>query len=148
MAVVVDPASDRSIEHPGQVINPFIRLQMHPPSSYRLPHHFARLVAYRWCKVDEVFPIPILGAPRPKGIPQEVELDFGMISFSVIVLAVDNPGFLRMQFEFAFFEPFFKLLQQSFCFFFRPAVDDCIIRISCPRILGMLNCHPFVNYNE
>lgn len=67
-----------------------------------------------------------------------------MIPSAVIIFAIDNPGFLRMKFEFTLFEPFFEALQQLFSLFFRSAVDDCIIRISCPRILGLFPCHPLV----
>jgi hypothetical protein len=69
---------------------------MHPPTSYRLSHRLARLIANRWRKVDEVFSMPVLRPSWSKGVSQKVELNLGMLSCAIGIFAVDNPSFLWM----------------------------------------------------
>lgn len=71
---------------------------MHTPVMNSLSHGLFRFVANCLYEIDEMLSVFVLGSPWSKGIPQKVEISFWMIFPAVIVFAVDNPGFVRMQF--------------------------------------------------
>jgi hypothetical protein len=65
----------------------------------------ARLRAYGREKADKVIPCSILGSPGPKGKPQEVKTLLQVITHPIVILAVDDLGLLRMEFQMALGQP-------------------------------------------
>src|SRR5439155_20382489 len=62
-------------------------------------HGLHRLRADRWQERHEMLAVPVLGQPGPELIPQERERRGLMIAAPVGILAVHDPGFIRMQFQ-------------------------------------------------
>ena len=71
-----------------------------------------------------------------------------MLIISLIILAIHNFCFLRMQCQFILLHPAFQSCQQLFSFFFAIAMNDYIIRIPFKRILRMYFIHPFVKRSD
>ena len=84
------------------------------------------------------------GSSRPKGVPQEVELDLIVLPSSIRILAVDDSRLVWMQFQTTLLQAASKGLQQCFCFGFRPHVDQHVICIPFESNLRMIPPHPFV----
>jgi hypothetical protein len=57
--IIVDPSTDYRIEHPRQIFQSQIRLQMHPPASNALPHGLGGFVAHTWSEIYEKLTIPV-----------------------------------------------------------------------------------------
>jgi hypothetical protein len=89
---------------------------MQPPPTHSQPHRFGRFVAYRRSETDEQCTGAIHRAPRPKAVAQEIEALHRVAAASVIILAVDDFGLLRMKLQFASRKPGIKL---------------------CPKLLGL-----------
>lgn len=85
-----------------------------PPVPDRRPDLFGRLVTDRRQKAHEWSSASNTARSRPKGIPQEVELLFPVLTPAAIVFAVDDPGLLRVQFQFAVLQPLAHGLQHEF----------------------------------
>ena len=79
---------------------------MNPPISYRIAHLFCSLVADSGSEVDEKLTVAILGPSRTECIPQKIKLYFRIVAPAIIILAVDDPRFVWMQFEAAFIKTF------------------------------------------
>jgi hypothetical protein len=60
------------------------------PFPHLLTHFRHRVLAYCWTEVDEVFPPTILASSGSKSEPEKVKLLIGVMTFSVIVFAVNN----------------------------------------------------------
>ena len=117
---------------------------MHTPSPYSLPHGLFRLIANCWGKVDEELPMLALGPPRPEGIAQKVELGFRVIIFPVVIFAVDNAGFVRMEFQSTFRHSFFQAVMEFLRFLPATAVRYSIIGITREGLVFMVPDHPHV----
>src|SRR5215813_3123733 len=122
--VVVHPAAYRGVHQPSQV---FQRLVVprggQPPTADRRPDRLARLVTHPGQEADERLPPVVLGPPRPKRVAQEVELDVLVLAFPVAVLAVHDPGLLRMKLQAALRQTRSDRLQQLLSLSFAPGVD-------------------------
>jgi len=64
------------------------------PFPHFLTHFCHRVLAHCWTEIDEVFPKTILTSSGSKSEPEEVELLIFMVTFSVIVFAVNNLGLM------------------------------------------------------
>src|SRR6186713_2666559 len=65
-----------------------------------------------------------LGVPDQTGskaVPEELKLDIRISARTRPVLAVDNPGLDRMQFQMALRQPCLKFRPESVCFLLAPA---------------------------
>jgi hypothetical protein len=95
--VVGEPAADKGIEHPRQIVERLV----HPTPQLPLPNRAAdrlrRGVTHARAEVDAVLPPPILRPPWPTRVTQEVNVRFGVSPSSVVVLAVDARCLLGMQ---------------------------------------------------
>src|SRR5512132_4405980 len=96
-AVVVDPASDVAVEHPRQIVQRFVSAVVQRPASHRLSDRFPSLVAGRGTERDADPTLPSSRQPRPECIAEEVELAVGIVTASILILAVDDLRLLRMK---------------------------------------------------
>src|SRR5512147_1735976 len=96
--IVVRPPPDRGIHKPRDLLQRLIVPRGgQPPTTDRLPDRLGGLVTDRRQEAHEELPPSILGPPGPKGVAEEVELDVIMLAPPIIVLAVHDPGLLRVK---------------------------------------------------
>jgi len=79
-----------------------------------------------------------------EGKPQEVELDVGISPPAPCILAVDDPGLLRMEFQPAFGQPLLDALPDVSCLPLRLAMHHDIICITLKGLPWMVSPHTFV----
>src|ERR1041385_4817963 len=72
---------------------------MQIPASNLRPDRFHRLVGHCRTEVDEVLPLAIFRSPRPKRVPQKIELFVRICPSPIIILAIDDLRLLRMKFQ-------------------------------------------------
>ena len=96
-AVVVNPAPDYGVEHPGEVIERFVTSSWKCPRTKLAPYRLEGFVANRRTERDTDSTLLSSRQPRPKRIAEEVELLVGIISASVIILTIDDMRLLRMK---------------------------------------------------
>ena len=132
-AVVIDPTPDVAVEHPGQVVQRLVAALVKRPASDRLSDRLESFVACRGAEQDAEGAPPASRQPRPEGIAEEIQLLVGVLSASVIILAVDDFRLLGMQPQPAFGEPVLKRCAQGLCLISTAAVSDCIIGITFER---------------
>ena len=95
-AVIVDPATNMVVEHPRQIVERLVAAFVKYPVSDGLPDRLERFAADRRTERDAE-PIPSARQPRPKRVAEKVELLVWVVAASVIVLAIDDFRFVRMQ---------------------------------------------------
>lgn len=117
---------------------------MHTPSLNGLLHGLFRLVADCRGKVDEDLSILVLGPPRAEGVAQKVELGFRVITSPVVILAVDNAGLIRVDFQSTLCQPFLQVVVEFLCILQAAAVRYSIVGIASKRFTGMVPDHPRV----
>src|ERR1700736_1018426 len=84
---------------------------------------------------------------RPTGaesIAQKVEVLFWIIASSISILAINDLGLLRIEFQLAFRKPLLKLVQQLASLILTAAVDDRIVRITLEWTCRKLALHPHI----
>src|SRR5215831_3972089 len=99
----------------------------------RRPHGFQRRGADRGVESTEQFIVP--GTPdhsRSKTVSEKVESDVRIRSFAIPVLAVDDLGFCRMQFQAALCQARLKFGLEGLGLVLVPAVNQSIISIPTP----------------
>ena len=143
-AEVLNPTAQDWIPHARQVIDGLVAPQMEMPAPYLLAHLLCCLAAHRWSKIDEALAPPILRPSRTKRIPQKIELLVGIVSSSVIILAVDDFRLLRMYFQAALLEAARDALQDLLRPLLRSAMCHNIICVSLERHIWMRLAHPDV----
>ena len=80
--VVVDPATDMVVEHPGQVIQRLVAALMERPVSDGLPDRLECRAAH--CRTErDAEPIPSARQPRPKRIAEKIEHVVRVVAASV-----------------------------------------------------------------
>src|SRR2546425_6513929 len=117
---------------------------MQIPASNLRPDRFHRLVRDRRAEVDEVFSLAILRSPRPKRVPQKIELLVWICPSPVIILAIDDFRLLRMKLQ-----PTLPHSRGYSCpnlrgFLLRSAMHDSIIGETLKRQLCILLRHPSI----
>ena len=88
--IVGDPASNDRVEHPRQVIEPFVDTTSELPISNGLTDRFGGLIADTWTEVDEGLAPPVHRQSRPEGIAKKVELLDRVVPSSDVVLAIHD----------------------------------------------------------
>ena len=142
-SIVVHPSLQDGIELMGYVLEPSMRLSSKIKLPDLPPHGF------NGCRTDpgteareHFFALKIFHVRWPEAISEEVELRNRMLAFAPSILAVDDPGFVRMHFQLAFSEPGCKLCLYGYGFSFCSAVYQSVICIPTPREVWVLSCHP------
>jgi hypothetical protein len=79
-----------------------------------------------------------------EGVAEEVELDMLVLPRPVVVLAVDDPGLLRVKLQATFRKPTPDGLQHRPRFLLAPAMDDRIVSISLEPNARIVPMHPRV----
>ena len=82
-----------------EVVESFITTQVQPPAPDSLPHGFGSPGTDRWRDVDKVLPPAIPGPSRAKRIPQKIKALLSIRPLTVCILAINNLGLGRMQFQ-------------------------------------------------
>src|SRR3954467_13158939 len=140
--VIVDPTSNYGLKplHENLQIKvtamrqlPLTQYCMHRPSCFRAD-----------CRdeTDEHFPRAIHRSSGPKGVAQKIELHFWISVLPVGILAVHDPGLLRMQFQVAFRKPLPQHIQQLTSLLLTVAMDDRIVCIALEWTRRKLPLHP------
>ena len=142
-AVVVDPAADVTVEHPCKIIQRLVAALMERPVSDSLPDRLESFAASRRTERDAE-PLPPARQPRPKRIAEKIEPMVWVVSASIIVLAIDVFGLVRMQRQRALREPLLQRCPQRLGLFFTATMADRIIGVSLERNVRMVPRHPYV----
>ena len=142
-AVVVDPAADVTVEHPSKIIQRLVAALMERPVSDSLPDRLESFAAGRRTERNAE-PLPPARQPRPKRIAEKIEPVVWVVSASIIVLAIDDFGLIRMQRQRALREPLLQRCPQRPGLFFTATMADRIIGVSLERNVRMVPRHPYV----
>ena len=97
--VVVDPPLHDAVEHQRKVAEGLVTALGPVPGADLRSHGLHRVPADRRQERHGMLAVPVFGQPGPELIPQERERRDLMIAAPVSVLAVDDPGLARMQFQ-------------------------------------------------
>src|SRR5579864_7269564 len=100
------------------------------PATHRGPDSLGGLRAHRREEAHEELPEAIPGPPRLKRIPQKVEPHMFVVSGAVVILAVDDAGLLRMEFQTARLQPSPYRVQDLPSLRFTVAVNEAVVGIS------------------
>jgi hypothetical protein len=84
----------------------------------------------------------MLRSPGSKRVAQKIEALMGVGPSSILILAVDNLGLLRVELQSTRPEPLRQLLPQALRLRLRPTVTPRIIGITFARDVGMVPRHP------
>ena len=108
--VVVNPTPDYRVEHARHVIQRLVTTLLKLPAPNLAPNRFKRFVANRRAERDSDPDSTLRSScqPRPKRIAEEVELLVGVVSTSVIILALDDLRLFGMKLKPTFSESLFK----------------------------------------
>ena len=105
-ATIVPHPSTEDGTHPYRYI---LQLQitslMQGPAANSLSHSLGGLLADRRQKADEVFSITVDRRSWPECVAQKVESSSWTVTSAISILAVDDSGLLRMQYELTFRKP-------------------------------------------
>src|SRR5882757_1093993 len=144
MTVVVHPASDLGVVSLRQLVQADGGLSREVPLADRLSDPLHGRCTDRRQKARPYLTVAVLGTSRPKFIPQKRKARLGILFPAVTVLAIDDAGLLRMQFQFAVLQPLLNGRQQLLCLSLASAMRHRVIRVTGERIGGMLPLHPFI----
>ena len=86
----------------------------------------------------------VFSPPPPKTVPEEVKLDVRVAAPSVAVLAVNDLGLGRMDFEPTLRQSSLERAHYQARFLFAPAVHKAVVRIPAPREFRVCSRHPEV----
>jgi hypothetical protein len=111
-AVVVDPAPDVAVEHPGQVVQRLVAALVKRPASDRLSDRLESFVACRGAEQDAECTPPASRQPRPERVAEKVERLVWVASTPIFILAIDDFRLLRMKRQSAVSEPPLKRCAQ------------------------------------
>src|SRR6185436_8214863 len=97
--IVVEPSPKLRIDLPGKLLNGLPRTAMQLPSSYLIPDFLRRLLRDGWTETTKDLPFPTARFPRPKRVPQKIELLVRVSLLPIDILAIDHFRLLRMQLQ-------------------------------------------------
>jgi hypothetical protein len=141
-AVVLYPAPKDWVEQRGDVIQRTLCLTTNAQFPDGGPHGSHRRGTDSGIEPAEQLTFGIPYQTGSKTVSEEFELDVRILARTRPVLAVDNPGLGRMQFQMALRQPCSKLRLDSACFLLAPAMHQSIIRIPTPEKVRVSPPHP------
>ena len=131
--IVVEPSPKFGIDLPCKLLEGLPRTAMQLPSSNLVPDLLSRLLRHGWAEATKDLPLPTVRSPRPKRVPQKVELLVRVSPLTIGILAIDHLRLLRMQLQSTLLQPcrYFDTHQVRFplC----SAMDDDIVRVPLER---------------
>src|ERR1700730_17396031 len=113
--------------------------------SRRCAHSLQRGCTDGWREATEqLVTSGILHPSGPKAVSEEVKFDVRILFFATPVLAVNDLGFRRVQFQATDCEASLKIGLEGLRFLLGPAVNQPVIRIPTPRKVWVRPRHPEV----
>src|SRR5262252_10680192 len=97
--VILEPAPDNRVKHPGQVFDSFVTALRQIPATNGVPHGLRCLVGDRWTEVDEELSLTVFRSSRLKSVAKKIKLFVRVSPMAKIILAIDDFRFLRMEFQ-------------------------------------------------
>ena len=98
--VIVHPSPHHGIDQLCQIFEPLVVPDRgYPPCADSLQDSFGRLGADRWQEADEVLALPVSRPSWLECVAQEIERHVFMTLPASGILAVDDPGLLRMKLQ-------------------------------------------------
>ena len=88
--IVGDPAPNDRVEHPRQVIEPFVDTTVEPPVSNGLTDRFGGLITDTRTEIDEGLSPSVHRQSRPERIAEKVELLDRVVPSADIILAIHD----------------------------------------------------------
>src|SRR5450631_469879 len=101
---VVHPSRDHWVEHPREIFERFVALQLQPPTSDILTRRLCGARRHCRSEVREETSMPIEASSRTEVVAQEIELNVFVLVPSMEVFAIDDPCLIRMKFQSALLE--------------------------------------------
>src|SRR5262249_20229678 len=142
--VVVEPSPKFGIDLPGKLLEGLLRTAMQLPSPNLIPDFLPRFLRHGWTETTKALPLASVRFPRPKRVPQKVELLVRVRPLPIGILAIDHFRLFRMQFQPTLLQPcrYFDTYQVRFplC----PAMNDNIVRVPLQRQMRPVSAHPYV----
>src|SRR5215468_3208193 len=142
--IVVEPSPKFGIDLPGKLFDGLPRTAMQLPSSNLVPDFLPRLLRNGWTETTKDLPLPSVRYPRPKRVPQKVELFVRVSPLPIGILAIDHFRLLRMQFQSTLLQPCRYLDTHQVRFPLCSAMDDNIVRIPLERQMRPVPAHPHI----
>jgi hypothetical protein len=99
LPIVVNPSSKDGITEAGQLFQAFLTPQVKSPTPHLSAYLFGRLITDGRNEANEVSPVSRFAKTRAKGKAQKVKSLIRVASWPPIILAVDDPGLLRMKLQ-------------------------------------------------
>src|SRR5262245_46746635 len=106
---------------------------MQLPSSDLVPDFLRRLLRNGWTETTKDLPFPTGRFPRPKRIPQKIELLVRVSLLPIGILAIDHLRLLRMQLQSTLLQPCRYSDTHQVHFPLCSAMDDDIVRVPLER---------------
>ena len=97
--IVLEPAPNYRIVKAGQFLEVQMTFMLKSPSSNRVSHGFCCFCRNRRTETGEDFPNATSRLSRMKFVSKKIELLIGVSSLPPVILAIDDPRFLRMEFQ-------------------------------------------------
>ena len=104
----------------------------------------AALVETAGLKLVKTFPFRLIDLPRTEFVPKKIELLIGVPSLPQIILAIDDPRLLRMEFQSTVQQPLCNCLPNRLGLPFRSTVHDDIIGVPLEWKTRIVRRHPSV----
>src|SRR5215472_13216013 len=142
--IVVEPSPKFGIDLPGKLLDGLPRTAMQLPPSNLIPDFLPRFPRHGWTETTKALPLPTVRFPRPKRVPQKVELLVRVTLLSIGILAIDHFRLLRMQFQPTLLQPCRYFDTHQVRFPLRPAMDDDVVRVPLERQMRPVSLHPHI----
>src|SRR5262245_39904560 len=141
-SIVVDPAPKFRIDHSRQILNGFCGTSMQSPAADLIADFLCRILRDGRTETTKDLPFSTVRFPRPKGIPQKVELLVLVSPRPVAILAIDHFRLFRMKFQSALLQPCRYVDTHCVRFPLCPAMNNNIVRVSLKRQMLPIAPHP------
>jgi hypothetical protein len=141
--IVTMPASKNRIEDPRKIRPSLIALQLNMPAANVSVDLFYRCSTDRRKKTRVDSTLPVSGPSRTESVPQKVKADSRILSRTMAILAVNDSGLVRMNFQSTLAEAFRDASHHVFRLMPASAMQQSIIGITTkwnPRQLTSYPC--------
>ena len=143
-AVVLEPAPENRIVEAGKIFQRLMTALPQAPVADDCPHRLGSISRDRGTEIGEDFSVAIDRLPRTEFVPKKIELLIGVHSLPQIILAIDDPRLLRMEFQPTVQQPLRNCLPNRLGLPFRSTVHDDIIGVPLEWNTWIVRRHPSV----
>jgi hypothetical protein len=109
-----------------------------------LPHRRGCFGRDRWTEIGEDFSVAIDRLPWSEFEAKKIKLLIGVSSLSQLILAIDDPRLLRMEFQSTVQQPLRNCLPYHLCLLLCSAMHDGIIGVPLEWDLRKVRRHPSI----